>query len=416
MDERREKLVRGISYRVGIALIAVFAAVFAFHAGVAVSGQPDIPNANLLTKIYYALGLFVLGGLDLGVPSSGPNWGQGLLWMAYFACPAIATAAVVEGVTRMLRRRTDRLAGLTDHIIVAGDSRVAEAYLETFSENQLESRDIVVVHPEDQSAPREDGTTPDEVIEVSGDLTSHHFGQKLRVAHASRVLLLTEQDITNLEVGLSIIEHTPLSPECVVVHLSDIALKRDVENATTIPDEMTIFNAHEIAAEHLLEARLESFFDSTSYSDQVILAGFGRFGQSMLDQLDRKLPGEFRTVVLIDRRADFQYRVFREQVELDCNYRVETIDGDIRDPEVWRKATNELAEVTEEPVVVLGADDDAVNLQVALWLQRKLPKASLFVRTVDSSLLANRMAERRRFQIEDVLGRARDYMDETLGG
>lgn len=108
--------------------------------------------------------------------------------------------------------------------------------------------------------------------------------------------------------------------------------------------------------------------------------------------------------------------MFREQVDLDCTYRVETIDGDIRDPEVWQKATSELAEVTEEPVVVLGADDDAVNLQVALWLQRKLPKASLFVGTVDSSLLANRMAERRKFQIEDVLGRARDYMDETLDG
>lgn len=64
---------------IGIALLAFTVAVSAFEAGVGVSGQPGLPEAGLVTKTYDALGLFVFGGLDLGVPDSGPFWGRAIL-------------------------------------------------------------------------------------------------------------------------------------------------------------------------------------------------------------------------------------------------------------------------------------------------------------------------------------------------
>ena len=84
-------------------------------AGVGVTDRDGVGQADFMTKVYYTLGLFVLGGLDLGVPQGGPRWAQALLWFAYFGAPAITTSALVEGVLRAIRpdafrlRRKDRI-------------------------------------------------------------------------------------------------------------------------------------------------------------------------------------------------------------------------------------------------------------------------------------------------------------------
>ena len=39
------------------------------RAGVELSERPGIPYADPMTQLYYVLGLFVFGGLDLGVPT-----------------------------------------------------------------------------------------------------------------------------------------------------------------------------------------------------------------------------------------------------------------------------------------------------------------------------------------------------------
>ncbi|MEE4146628.1 MAG: hypothetical protein V2I26_17620, partial [Halieaceae bacterium] len=77
-----------LSWKSWTAIIIFGCAFFALVAGTGVSERPDVTEADLLTKAYYALGLFVLGGLDLGTPTSGPLYGKVLLWVAYFAAPA----------------------------------------------------------------------------------------------------------------------------------------------------------------------------------------------------------------------------------------------------------------------------------------------------------------------------------------
>ena len=55
-------------------------------SGVEVSARSGVPQADLLTKVYYTLGLFVLGGMDLGTPAyrATPFWRRctprGPLW------------------------------------------------------------------------------------------------------------------------------------------------------------------------------------------------------------------------------------------------------------------------------------------------------------------------------------------------
>ena len=400
----------GITYRVAIAVFGLSLALVAFESGVTVSDTPNLPDASWLTKLYYALGLFVLGGLDLGVPESGPLWGQAMLWVAYFGCPALATAAIAEGLGRLLRAQSDDLGELRDHAVVVGSGDVARLYIESLTDDDRQAHDILLVTPEATSPLAAEHDPADGLRQVTGDPTSGRFAERASLREATRIFLLSEDDVANVEASLFLIEELGVSPSRLVVHLSDIALKRDIEDRSVLPPGLALFNSHEIAAEHLLDEKIGSFFRETDYSDEVVLAGFGRFGQSMLERLDAMLPGEFRSVVLLDRRASPKYRLFREQVDLDGTYDVETIDGDMRDPKNWERAIDFLSEATEEPLVVLGADDDAVNLQVALWLQQKVPEASLFVRTIGITHLADAMAAHRRFEIENVHRRMKDYM------
>jgi hypothetical protein len=404
------KDLKGLTYRVAVAVFALMIALAAFEAGVGLSGQPGLPDAAWPIKIYYALGLFVLGGLDLGVPSSGPWWGKTMMWVAYFGCPAIATAAVVEGIGHFLQRRRNGLATLSDHTVIVGDTKLAELYVDSLGDAELASRDLLLVDPETHQPTASEAGSRDGLKQVTGDITSRRFGQRVNIDEASLVLLLTDDDVGNLEAGLFLDDAFDIEAGQIIVHLSDIALKRDVENARDVSKQFTIFNAHEIAAEHLLDDKIGSFFEKTDYSDEVILAGFGRFGQSMLEQLDRKMPGEFDSVVVMDPKASFQHRVFDEQVELNGDYRLHTIDGDMRDPDNWDEAMAYLTGETKEPVIVLGADDDAVNLQVALWLQRGDAEASLYVRTMGSMHLADAMADEGKFDIENVHERIIEYM------
>ena len=66
-------LLANLGWRwVAVALIFVLGLV-AFANGVGLTERPMSPSATL-EQIYYILGLFVVGGLDLGMPVGGPMW------------------------------------------------------------------------------------------------------------------------------------------------------------------------------------------------------------------------------------------------------------------------------------------------------------------------------------------------------
>ena len=99
-----ESLRRGwLWWRLLVLVVVVAIGVTGLTAGVELSERPGVPDSGLPAKVYYTLGLFVFGGLDLGVPRGGPLWGRVLLWVAYFAAPAITTSALLEGLLLMVR-------------------------------------------------------------------------------------------------------------------------------------------------------------------------------------------------------------------------------------------------------------------------------------------------------------------------
>ena len=80
----RKNILLGIIFRFLIPVLTIALAVTAFQSGVELSERKGIPQASLWTQLYYAISLFTLGGIDLGMPSGGPPFWQNTLFSLYF--------------------------------------------------------------------------------------------------------------------------------------------------------------------------------------------------------------------------------------------------------------------------------------------------------------------------------------------
>ena len=92
-----------LSWKSWSAITIFLCGLVGFAMGVDVSERPGIPEADFFTKAYYSLGLFVLGGLDLGTPAGGPLLGRILLWVAYFGAPIWTASACLRSGRRPRR-------------------------------------------------------------------------------------------------------------------------------------------------------------------------------------------------------------------------------------------------------------------------------------------------------------------------
>ena len=89
-DRTRTVSVGNAVRMVGVLLVFLLT-LAAIAGGVGTTGVEGLQDQSILAWIYYAGGLFVFGGLDLGAPTGGPAWGRAALWVAYFMAPAITT-------------------------------------------------------------------------------------------------------------------------------------------------------------------------------------------------------------------------------------------------------------------------------------------------------------------------------------
>ena len=119
-----------------------------------------------------------------------------------------------------------------------------------------------------------------------------------------------------------------------------------------------------------------------------MIAGFGRFGQTVVEELQAQAEAELEKVVLIDIDADRRVLVAEEQQRMGGNYPRIILQGDISHPEVWRKLRESVDLSKNKPTVILGTGRAEENLRTALWIKRQFPNALVFARTNDVSELA----------------------------
>ena len=383
--------------RVALPVIAFVLAFVAFRSGVGVTDRVNIEHEHFLAHTYYSLGLFVLGGLDLGLPIGGPEWARAMLWVAYFFAPIITTSAVAEGAFRLLQPDVLRRWSMSDHVIIFGFDHLGMLFLDSLKDRDPKAK-VLVVDREPRSANVRIARNHGAVV-MAGDARSSRALSSIGIDRAKAVVLMTGDDLANLEAAWRIANLRPDLP--VTAHVSDLGLWRSMEalkNADAV-DNVRVFNAHRIAARKLYEQHLADYFSETVPRDVVVLVGFGRFGQTILEYLQERAGDEIQRAVVVDMNAARQVRLYKAQVQTDSKAEIREVEGDVDDPGTWDRVEDMLAGLNVEPVFVMGTDDDQRNLRAAITLRASHPGARIFVRCVYESAFSGRLSQQLRFDV-----------------
>jgi voltage-gated potassium channel Kch len=384
-------------FRGSLVVLTFAMALASFRSGVGVTQRPDLSHADLLTHTYYAIGLFVLGGMDLGLPSGGPVAARALLWLAYFMAPVITTSAVIEGAVRLFNPQWIQRRGLRDHVVIVGIGRLGMLFLEALREHHPNVR-VLIVDQDGGRANVQQARSRFGARFLIGDVRTHGTLESMMLARARGVVLLTDDDLVNLEAAWRIAERAPSLR--VIAHVADIGLRRTVGRVEdAISDRIQVFNGHHIAAERLYEEHLEPHFAHTTEKDVVVLAGFGRFGQTILEYLQREARGHVQRAVVVDTAADRRVRLFRAQVPGFDRCELVTVQGDLEDPDTWEKVEKATTGADVEPVYVVGTDDDQINLRTAIALRSLHADVRIFVRCVYESTFTSQLARQLHFEV-----------------
>lgn len=386
---------RNVLARVALPVLVFLVAWLAMMGGAEVSERElgDLHEnfaAGVATRAYYALSLFVVGGIDLGPPVAGPLPARVALWLSYFAAPVVTAGVLVETALRMLSPVTFRLRRIRGHVIVVGAGRLGLLYVRRLRARN--PRVPIVVVERDPTNPRLSELVESyRALPVIGDVGSDDILGALHLARARRVMLLTGRDFVNLDAAAKIVSSLPELRGKVVAHVSDLGFLHAIPEAEHAAGYET-FNKLEAAAIHLVQEHLLARFDATDHLDQVILVGFGRFGQTVLHQLQTHALGKFGVVVIVDLEATVHADTFGATVGFDPAYDHEVIDGHLGHPAVWTAVDAAVGRESGAPTIVVGTGDDGGNLHAALDLVKRYPGAHIVVRSFGPSLFAERVS------------------------
>ncbi len=400
-----------MNWRWAAAVFFFLSALFGMLMGVSLSERPEVIEASVLTKIYYSLGLFVVGGLDLGIPTGGPLIGRTLLWIAYFGAPLLMASAVLEAVLRIMRPQRWQLRRLHDHIVIVGCGELTTSYLRMLRGHATKTPIVVIDETIDPIREEELEQTFDVTL-VVGDISHEFLQRELQLDKALQVIFLGDNDFMGYEAASKVLRQFPMLESKIVLHCHNLRFLRSMQD-TSVAKLCTTFNSYHLAAKSLVEQAMLRHFKSTESRDVVVIAGFGRFGQTVLEELEAQADSELDRVVLIDIDADRRVLVAEEQQLMTGNYRRLILQGDISHPEVWRNLVSSVDLEAHQPTIILGTGRAEDNLRTALWIKRKYPNALVFARTNDISELALEVGAEHDIQAFSIKQLVEDNLPET---
>ncbi|MFW6093974.1 MAG: NAD-binding protein [Pseudomonadota bacterium] len=373
-----------------LAAVSLFGfALAGFASGVSLTEQPDVGEAGWLTIAYYSLGLFVFGGLDVGMPVGGPAAGRVLLWVAYFGSPLLTASAVIDALMKVMAPNRWRLRRLHNHVVIVGAGNLTLTFLRVLHRHRP-GVDVVVVVSAVEATRRQELEQTFGVTVVLGDPTHDFVLRQLRLHRASRVVLLPDDNFEAFEAASKILRRYPGLKGRIILHSHNLRFLRTMQE-TSVGQRCICFNSYHLAAAGLVRDQLLQHFHRTRVEDVVVLAGFGRFGQTILEELRDAAAGEVSVVGIIDVDAERRVLVVHEQGYLEDGYRRVVVQGNVGHPEVWRKLGASVDLSRNEPTVILGTGAPTENLRAALWVKQQWPEALVFARTNDVSLFADEL-------------------------
>jgi Trk K+ transport system NAD-binding subunit len=384
-------LTTKINWRWFAATTLFFCAFIGLLTGVSLSERPDVVSSDALTKAYYSLGLFVMGGLDLGTPTGGPVLGRWLLWLSYFASPMLAASAILEAIIKTISPYRWHFHKLNNHIIVSGSGELTITYLKELRISEP-SIPILIIDNHIDPIREEELKRRYSAKVIAGDITRSYFLSKLSLNKAKKVVLLGSDNFQNFETAHKILALVPALEGKIIVHSNSIRFMRSMAGSN-VAKKCIVFNSYQLAASALVQQHLLSHFVQTAPKDVVVIAGFGLFGQTILEELQQYAAKEIDTIAVIGIDAKRRIQVVDEQLKLANFCRREIFEGNISHPEVWKQLQSKVDLANTCPIIILCTDSVEDNFRTSLWMKRKHPEAMVIARSYLPSKFAEDVGE-----------------------
>jgi hypothetical protein len=311
-----------------------------------------------------------------------------MLWLAYFLAPTLTTTAVAEAFLKLVRPQWFKRRS-SGHMVVVGGGPIGRIYL-----NAIRSLDPEVPVLLADEVDRSEELTDVETVRLSG--AGEDALAPLHLEGALGLVVVTDDDLANLELAWSAQSGAPDLP--IAVHVGDLALLRPVERAAkghTVPKG---FNTRQVTASYLYQIHLALHFEATEARDIVVLAGFGRFAQTILELLLKEAGAELAAVVVVDPEATLHLRRFKADVG-DTSVPILGLDLDLDDPGTWEAVGTQVSSIEGTPIYLLCESDELVNLRAGLVLRRESEQPRIFLRCFHRSPFLQSLGKEQRFEL-----------------
>lgn len=395
-------------WRLAIPVIILILSTICFEAGVTVQHRPNIAKEGMFMHVLYAMSLFKVNGINLGMPIDGPIWAIDILYVMYFAAPAVSISAILEAVFRVarLRLRWTLLRGRHAVVIGAGRATVdvpaiidAEVRRRKWHGLGFFQMPVVIVDRSEEALLRNSTRR----FKMQLDANDPQLVDVLNLHRAKIVMFLTNDDQANIDGYFRLREKLKDVREqdrpLIFVRVSDMDLMRILRTYNTSP-KTRFFNVYiegvrslfELEGQTLKSNWLTAIHESNpaiaknwkalaqvhkKQPRRIVFVGFGRFGQHLLVEMMRHNLGHMiqnaESITIISPDVHHSWAHFERLVLSNVNESItipkpDLIVGNHNEVGIFHRLAQDAS--AGETLWIIGTGDTHTNIQASSVIQK----------------------------------------------
>lgn len=372
-----------------------------------------------LQALYFSIQLFLVDGIDPGLPKGPMKGFIIILWICYFLAPLLTVSFVYQVVQEKILSRLSPL--LKKHTIICGLGRNGMLIYELVKKYSPRRHKIVLIE-KDVNNPYSELLEKDRSTWwIKNDFTKLPVLQKAKVRNASRIFLTTNLDLENLNAMVEILDTPGLAKDCkLYCHLGDLSLHTNF-GATIFKEKkfapVILFNGYQSVSRHLYQNWIVDKCLLNPDGNIFVILGFGRFGQMLYSHLvadPKRTPKDEIVISTIKLKSTFDLEKLRyswSQKKQDEICQVhKPLYMDMNDPALWDRLAKLNQSFKKQVIVFACSDNDITNLNFAISMKlygpEQLKKATIVCRMYSQTAEEiNEILERRitKSQSRDIV-------------
>lgn len=196
----RKNIISLLTYRSIPIIIIILFGLIGINNGIYFKDIPEIGDEHIAVQLYYVVSLFLMSGVDLGMPLGDKEFYRILVLLAYFLAPVITVTSALETIIRSLNPNFFKRR-YKNHVIIIGASEIAISRIENLK--KLKEK-IIIVDNNRNNVNLEHFKKLSNIRFIIENYNSPNLFERLNIDYCKSIWLLTDDDFLNIELTLKI--------------------------------------------------------------------------------------------------------------------------------------------------------------------------------------------------------------------